>query len=159
MILQISEAVVGGDPEIVLNLLERHLISISRQVVLREQTVSARDLRISLSSLLQTSTVVGVVRANDTSCLLTARVTCRPSFACWFLTGLGLLTALGWLIPIALYLSQKVAIRSTVADVVHRVKTECEFIASSTAEEVQLGVIGGVIGDMIHIPRQSGHVI
>jgi len=137
MRFQTSEPVRDADTEVVLSLLEAQLRRISWQVERSEQAMEACDIRASFSSIVQNSTAVLSIQTNKANCLLTADVSYRPSVAFWFFFGLGLPTALGWLIPLAFYMSQKGTIRSTIEDVLRRVKAECEFNDSSVAEEVR----------------------
>lgn len=127
MRFEVSETIEGGNPDIVLELLEIQLSKICRQVVRSGQNIQTSKIETSLSSFFQNSIAVFSVRTNRTRSLLTASAICQPSVAFWLCLGLTLPTLLGWLIPIVLYLSQKRTVQSTVEDVLRRVKAEYEF--------------------------------
>jgi hypothetical protein len=116
-----------ADIETIILVLAEQLQKVATKVQLTDEgIILATRIEPTIASIVRFDRTVISVEGDEGRYLLVADVSYRPSALFWMILILCIPTFVAWLIPIAIYLFQKEAVRSAIEAVFKRVKDEFE---------------------------------
>lgn len=118
--------------EELLRALEEQFRKVSENVQRNGNTLFVKSVEASFGSINRRDSAVIELKKCDDGYLAIAAVNYRPSVAFWILLILLISTAVGWVLPIIFYLTQRKTVQNAIQEVFTRVKNEFQNTRASS---------------------------
>ncbi len=134
MQFELSERIdTSAERRDVMNLALEQFRKIADSVNIESDRIVTKGVETTFGSINRADCTVVDCKKLPSGWLLTAEVAYRPSVAFWIILIVMLFTYIGWLIPIAFYLTQRNTVKSGVAAALSRVGNEMRDATTATS--------------------------